>query len=95
MPESLTLKLLESIISAGPVAVVLLIAVWWLTRSNTTLVNQLGKERKDRLDKMDKHIERLETKCDNCEADRNRISMDLVRLQTIHGMGIDSGERMP
>lgn len=62
----------QSIASAGLPSLLMGVAVWWLTRSNSQLVTELNKERSERLDAMEKHIEA-------CDADRKDLRNMLLR----------------
>lgn len=70
----------DQIIAAGLPAVLMALAVWWLQRSNTTLVEELHVERKERLDSMAAEIERLQLRSDRCEADRLDLHKQFARL---------------
>lgn len=82
--DSTFLKLLDSVIATGPVAILLIIAIWWQTRGNQALVTQLNAERGERLDAMDKEIERQRERSDECERDRLSLHRALADLQNQH-----------
>jgi hypothetical protein len=76
------IALIEPIIKAGPVAVILLLAVWKLTQGNEKLVTALNEERRERLDGLTKQVDKLEKRSDDCERDRlnlHRLLADLGR----------------
>ena len=76
------LAALEPVLKAGPVAVLLLFAVWWLTRGNEKLVRALNTERKERLDSLTQQVDKLEKRSDDCEKDRlnlHRLLADVSR----------------
>lgn len=70
----------DQIIAAGLPAVLMALAVWWLQRSNTTLVGELHVERKERLDAMAGEMERLRQRSDDCETDRLELHKQFARL---------------
>lgn len=70
----------DQIIAAGLPAVLMALAVWWLQRSNTTLVGELHVERKERLDSMAAEMQRLRERSDRCEADRLELHKQFARL---------------
>jgi hypothetical protein len=61
-----------SIASAGLPALLMGIAVWWLSKSNQQLVEVLNAERTERLDVMEKHIS-------ECDTDRKELRNMLLR----------------
>ena len=73
-------KILESLIATGPVAVILAVAVWWQTKGNQALVNQLNAERGDRLDTMDAEIKHLRDRSESCERDRIDLHKQIAVL---------------
>ena len=68
MPE----QIWDSLASAGPAALLMGVAVWWLTRSNSQLIMELNKERSERLDTLEKHIE-------DCDKDRKDLRDILIK----------------
>jgi hypothetical protein len=62
----------NSLASAGLPALLMGVAVWWLTRSNSQLISELNKERSERLDAMESHI----TECDR---DRKELRDMLIK----------------
>lgn len=62
----------NAIASAGLPALLMGVAVWWLTRSNSQLITELNKERSERLDTLEKHIE-------DCEKDRKDLRDILIK----------------
>ena len=62
----------NQIAAAGLPALLMGVAVWWLTRSNTELVNELNKERSERLDTMEGHIK-------DCDEDRKQLRDMLIK----------------
>ncbi len=62
----------NQIAAAGLPALLMGVAVWWLTRSNTQLVTELNKERSERLDTMEKHIK-------DCDDDRKQLRDMLIK----------------
>ncbi len=80
MDPSLTAKAFETIATTGPVAIILVIAVWWQTKGNQALVTELSKERNERLDAMDKELQRLRDRSDKCEADRIDLHRQLAKI---------------
>jgi hypothetical protein len=62
----------NSLASAGLPALLMGVAVWWLTRSNSQLVTELNKERTERLDAMESHIA-------ECDRDRKELRDMLIK----------------
>lgn len=62
----------NQIAAAGLPALLMAVAVRWLTRSNTHLVKELNKERSERLDTMEKHIK-------DCDDDRKQLRDMLIK----------------
>lgn len=52
--------------------VMLLIAIWWINRTNTDLIGRLHVERNERLD-------RLETAIAECERDRKELWQKILQ----------------
>jgi hypothetical protein len=50
----------------------LLIAIWWMNRTNTDLIGRLHAERAERLD-------RLETAISECERDRKELWQKILQ----------------
>ena len=73
---------LEPVMKAGPVAVLLLLAVWWLTQGNEKLVRALNEERRERLDGLTKQVDKLEKKSDDCERDRLNLHRLLAEVRS-------------
>lgn len=76
-------SIIQPVIGAGPVAALLLFAVWWLTRGNDKLVNSLNNERKERLDGLTTQIEKLEKKSEDCERDRLNLHRLLAEVRNV------------
>lgn len=73
---------LEPVLKSGPVAALLILAVWWLTKGNEKLVTALNTERKERLDSLTQQVDKLEKRSDDCEKDRlnlHRLLADVSR----------------
>ena len=70
----------ESIASAGLPALLMAAAVWWLQKTNSTLICALNEEREDRMARMDKEIERLRSKSDECERDRLALHREIAKV---------------
>lgn len=73
---------LEPVLKSGPVAALLILAVWWLTKGNEKLVTALNTERKERLDSLTQQVDKLEKRSDDCEKDRlnlHRLLADVTR----------------
>ena len=62
----------NQIAAAGLPALLMGVAVWWLTRSNTELVKELNKDRSERLDTMEGHIK-------DCDEDRKQLRDMLIK----------------
>ena len=62
----------NSLASAGLPALLMGVAVWWLTRSNSQLVTELNKERTGRLDARERHIA-------ECDRDRKELRDMLIK----------------
>ena len=62
----------NSIAAAGLPALLMGVAVWWLTRSNSQLITELNKERSERLDGMESHIQ-------ECDRDRKELRDMLIK----------------
>lgn len=62
----------NQIAAAGLPALLMGVAVWWLTRSNTELVKELNRERSERLDTMEGHIK-------DCDEDRKQLRDMLIK----------------
>lgn len=82
--DPLLVNALDSIATNGPVAMLLLLAVWWQTRGNQALVVQLNEERTQRLSKMDEEISRQRSRNDECERDRLELHKLIFQLQGEH-----------
>jgi hypothetical protein len=80
MDPSLAAKAFETIAATGPVAAILVIAVWWQTKGNQALVTELNSERTDRLNAMDKELQRLRDRSDKCETDRIELHKQLAKI---------------
>jgi hypothetical protein len=80
MEPSLIAKTFEVVAATGPVALILVIAVWWQTKGNQALVTELNKERNDRLNAMDRELQRLRDRSDKCEADRIELHKQLAKI---------------
>lgn len=65
-------ELWNALSSNGLPALLMGVAVWWLTRSNTELITELNKERSERLDAMEKHI-------GDCDSDRKELRDMLIK----------------
>ena len=77
------ISIIQPVLGAGPVAALLLLAVWWLTRGNEKLVTALNSERKERLDGLTQQVEKLEKKSDDCEKDRLNLHRLLSEVRNI------------
>lgn len=86
MSPDLFTRLTDTIVATGPVAALLLIAVWHQTKGQASLIKQLNEERGERLQQMENHMQRLEQRADNCETDRRRMSDELMRLKCKAGI---------
>lgn len=75
------IPVVEPVLKAGPVAAILLLAVWWLTRGNEKLVTALNQERAERLDGLTRQVDKLEKKSDDCERDRLNLHRLLAEVQ--------------
>lgn len=62
----------NQIAAAGLPALLMAVAVWWLQKGNTSLVNELNKERSQRLDAMEAHIK-------DCDDDRRNLRDMLIK----------------
>ncbi len=62
----------NQIAAAGLPALLMGVAVWWLTRSNTEIVKELNKERSERLDAMEGNIK-------DCDEDRKQLRDMLIK----------------
>lgn len=82
--DPLLINALDSIATNGPVAVLLIIAIWWQTKGNQALVTQLNAERAERLDAMDKEIDRQRERSEECERDRLELHKLIFQLQGEH-----------
>lgn len=80
MDPSLIAKTFDTLAATGPVAVILVIAVWWQTKGNQVLLTELNRERNERLNAMDHELDRLRTRSDKCEADRVDLHKQLAGL---------------
>jgi hypothetical protein len=76
------IAVLEPVLKAGPVAVLLLLAVWWLTKGNETLVRALNEERRERLDGLTKQVDKLEKRSEDCERDRLNLHRILAEVRS-------------
>jgi hypothetical protein len=86
MSPDLFTRLIDTIVATGPVAALLLIAVWHQTKGQAALIKQLNEEREERLTQMEGHMTRLEYRADTCEQDRRRMSEELVKLKVRAGL---------
>lgn len=86
MSPDLFTRLTDTIVATGPVAALLLIAVWHQTKGQAALIKQLNEEREERLEQMENHMVRLESRADSCEADRRRMAEELVKLKVKAGV---------
>jgi hypothetical protein len=75
------IAVLEPALRSGPVACILLAAVWWLTRGNEKLVTALNEERKERLDGLTQQVDKLERKSEECEKDRLNLHKLLIEVR--------------
>lgn len=75
------LPVVEPVLKSGPVAAILLTAVWWLTRGNEKLVMALNQERRERLDSLTNQVDKLEKKSDDCERDRLNLHRLLAEVR--------------
>jgi hypothetical protein len=80
MPPDLISSIWTAIISAGLPAILLALAVRYLSTGNNVLVEQLNKERGERLDAMEGHITKLQERSDNCERDRLELHKQVAVL---------------
>jgi septal ring factor EnvC (AmiA/AmiB activator) len=71
---------LEPVLKSGPVAALLILAVWWLTKGNEKLVTALNTERKERLDSLTQQVDKLEKRSDDCEKDRLNLHRLLAEV---------------
>lgn len=85
MSPDLFTRLIDTIVATGPVAALLLVAVWHQTRSQQALIKQLDSERAGRLEQMEAHMARLDARSHECEVDRRRLSEELIRLKVMTG----------
>lgn len=65
-------ELFETLTTTGTPALLMAFAIKWLHSSNSTLVNELNRERNDRLDAMEKQIA-------NCDRDRKDLRNMLLK----------------
>lgn len=86
MSPDLFTRLTDTIVATGPVAALLLIAVWYQTKGQASLIKQINEERGERLQQMENHMQRLEQRADHCEDDRRRMSDELMRLKCKAGL---------
>lgn len=86
MSPDLFTRLTDTIVATGPVAALLLIAVWHQTKGQAALIKQLNEEREERLEQMESHMTRLEGRADACEVDRRRMGEELVKLKIKAGV---------
>ncbi len=77
---------LDPVLRTGPVACLLVLAVWWLTRGNEKLVRALNEERRERLDGLTKQVDKLEKKSDDCEKDRLNLHRLLAEVRNVSNM---------
>ena len=82
MLAALPTEAVELLAPSGLHAVLLGIAVWWLSKSNTELVRELNRERTERLDVMERHIQRCEKHIEECDRDRRELRDQLIRIPT-------------
>ena len=80
MPPDIITSIWTSLLSAGLPAVLLALAVKWLSAGNKVLINQLNEERGERLDAMEKHISKLQERSDSCERDRLELHKQVAVL---------------
>lgn len=81
MQQDLITKVIDSLVTTGPVALILAAGLWWQTRGNQSLVKQLNTERCQRLDAMDEEINRQRKRSDDCERDRLALHQEIARLR--------------
>lgn len=86
MSPDLFTRLTDTIVATGPVAALLLVAVWHQTKSQQSLIKQLNDEREGRLQQMEGHMARLDARSNECEVDRRRLSEELIRLKVKAGI---------
>ena len=80
MIASVPVEIIDLLAPSGLHAILLGIAVWWLSRSNTELVRELNRERSERLDGMEQHIQRCEKHIEDCDRDRKELREQIFRL---------------
>jgi hypothetical protein len=80
MPPDILTNIWTSLISAGLPAVLLALAVRYLSAGNSVLIRELNEERKERLDTMEDHITRLQERSDGCERDRLELHKQIAVL---------------
>ena len=77
------IAILQPVLQSGPVAALLILAVWWLTRGNETLVRALNEERKGRLDSLTSQVDKLEKRSEDCERDRLNLHRLLAEVRNV------------
>ena len=77
----------EPMLSSSPIVAAFIIGIRYLLQSlkeqrdsNSALLAQLSQERNERLDAMEAHIERCESHIKECDADRQNLRLELVKL---------------
>ena len=84
MEPAFTAKIIDSLITTGPVAIILAVGVWWQTKGNLALVKQLNVERGERLNAMDQEIKQLRDRSESCERDRLELHKQMAILTAKH-----------
>tara|TARA_R110002126_G_scaffold52090_8_gene142041 strand:- start:2096 stop:2347 length:252 start_codon:yes stop_codon:yes gene_type:complete len=76
--ENLAPIILQNLSGQGLPLLLVLAALLYFYKGNTSLLTSFNEERNARLDAMDSHIQALEAKSRECEADRVRLWERLV-----------------
>jgi hypothetical protein len=77
---NLTSEVWSKLVDSGLTLSLMGIAVWWLQRVLTQLIQKLDAERKERLDAMQAEIDMQRRRNDECEKDRADIHRQLLDL---------------
>ncbi len=80
--EQLAPLIIQNLSGQGLPLLLVFAALIYFYRGNAALLTSFGQERSARLDAMDAHIQALEAKSKECEADRERLWERLLEHTT-------------
>ena len=85
----------EGLIKAGVPAVLLAVAVWWLVRGNSALINEIRNERKAHFETIAQRVNEQAKHIQVCDEDRAKLhekhldlALRMVDLETRRSHGV-------